>query len=77
MLGQNPHKRSASLMGWHAACDGRLSMRHLLTAMLARNLACRFFNSPFFYLEDSKHGGGQINMEKSLLAVQQLGTESA
>jgi hypothetical protein len=77
MLGQNPQKRSASLMGWHAACDGRLSMRHFLTAMLARNLACRFFDSPVFYLGDSKHGGRQINVKKSLLAVQQLGTESA
>ena len=64
---------SVSVKGLQAVCEGRLSTRHVLTASLAGVLAHQLFARPFFYLRSRKHQGYQMDMERLLLAVEDMG----
>lgn len=75
MLRPNENK-SASVNALHAACDGTVNVRHILTAMLARHLALGLFQRPFFYLQNCKQGGRQKSTEKQLISVQEMGARS-
>ena len=75
LLGPNDRK-SASVKGLHAAWDGAINIRHVITAMLTRHLFFNLFHRPFFYLQNCKQGGRQKSTEKQLLYVQEMGTNS-
>ena len=75
MLRGPENKESASLDGYQAACDGRINTRHVLTAMVARELAYHLFHRPFFYFQNNKQRSRQ-STEKQLLSVQKMGTDS-
>ncbi|ERF72260.1 hypothetical protein EPUS_02147 [Endocarpon pusillum Z07020] len=76
MLHGKNDRKSASTEGLHAALDGVINIRHVITAMLTRHLIFNFFHRPFFYLQNCKQGGLQKSTEKQLLHVQKMGTNS-
>lgn len=75
LLGPNDRK-SASVKSLHAAWDGVINIRHVITAVLTRHLFFNLFHRPFFYLQNCKQGGRQKSTEKQLLHVQKMGTNS-
>lgn len=75
LLGQEGKNAPASSKGLKAAYDNTISVRQVLMARLAHDLA-RMFASPFFYLEIFQTGGRWSKEVELLLSLQKLGTES-